>query len=67
MNKFIDKLNQSNEQKLRNMHTKHPKEYWKFLNSIKSNENLKSLTLVRFMNILKRLVPLSIIRKKTVK
>lgn len=38
MNKFIDKHNQSNEQKLRNIHTKHPKEYWKFLNSIKSNE-----------------------------
>ena len=37
MNEFIDKHNQSNEQKLRNMHTKHPKEYWKFFNSIKSN------------------------------
>ena len=38
MNKFIDKHNQSYKQKLRNMHIKHPKEYWKFLNSIKSNE-----------------------------
>ncbi|MEW8548328.1 MAG: hypothetical protein AB2693_32900, partial [Candidatus Thiodiazotropha sp.] len=38
MNKFIDKYNQSNEQKLRNLHNKHPKEYWKFLNSVKNKE-----------------------------
>ena len=39
MNKYINIHNQNNEQKLRTMQTKRPKDYWKFLNSLKSKEN----------------------------
>ena len=40
MNTFINRHNKNNEEKLRNMHRKQPKDYWKLLNSIK-NKNAK--------------------------
>ncbi|MES9885167.1 MAG: reverse transcriptase family protein [Sedimenticola sp.] len=36
MHKHIYKHKYRNEQKLRNMHKQHPKQYWKFINSLKS-------------------------------
>ena len=36
MNTFINRYHKNNEHKLRNMHSKRPKDYWKFLNSVKS-------------------------------
>ena len=36
MNKFINKHNKNNETRLRNMHNKRPKDYWKILNSVKN-------------------------------
>ena len=38
MNNYINKHNKGNESKLRNMHRKRPKEYWKFLNSLKTKK-----------------------------
>ena len=36
MNTYINRHNKNNEEKLRNMHCKRPKDYWKILNSIKN-------------------------------
>ena len=38
MNKYINKFNKRNEDELRKMQNKHPKENWKILNSLKSNK-----------------------------
>ena len=38
LNNYINKHNKANESKLRNMHRKRPKEYWKFLNSLKNKK-----------------------------
>ncbi|MEW8152903.1 MAG: reverse transcriptase family protein, partial [Candidatus Thiodiazotropha endolucinida] len=35
MNKFISKHNKATQKKLRNLQTKSPKQYWKFINSLK--------------------------------
>ena len=39
MHFYIDKFNHSKAKKLRSMHAKTPKQYWKFLNSLKSKTN----------------------------
>ena len=49
MNKYINIHNQNNEQKLRTMQTKRPKDYWKILNSLKSKENAKNLIFIHCM------------------
>lgn len=41
MNKFINKYNKENESKLRNMQRKQPKDYWKYLNSLKNKKNIE--------------------------
>ena len=42
MNKYINKHNKNNEAKLRNLHKKRPKDYWKLLNSLQ-NKNSKDM------------------------
>lgn len=41
MNKYINKYKLSQQSKLRKMHKKSPKEYWKYLNSINRKKNIK--------------------------
>ena len=41
MNNFINKSKFQNETKLREMSRKKPKDYWKFLNSLKQKTSLK--------------------------
>ena len=41
MNKFINKYNKKNESKLRNMLRKQPKDYWKYLNSLKNKQQIE--------------------------
>ena len=42
MNRYINKYNHGKEQKLREMHSESPKQYWQFLNSIKGKFNTKT-------------------------
>ena len=48
MNKFISKYNKQNEKKLRHLQSKSPKEYWKFIHSLKSKTNINTPTLEEF-------------------
>ena len=41
MNKYINTYNKENEIKLRQLHSKKPKDYWKFLNKIKNKKQVK--------------------------
>lgn len=42
MNKYINKFNKSNEDKLRRLQSKQPKSYWKILNKFKNKNSNKS-------------------------
>ena len=55
MNKYINKYNKENESKLSNMHNKRPKDYWKFLNSIKSKKNIETPDLDTFYQYFQRI------------
>lgn len=55
MNKYINIHNQNNEQKLRTMHTKRPKDYWKFLNSLKSKEQVEKPDIQTFYDFFKNI------------
>ena len=55
MNKFIAKHRKQNENKLRSMQTKRPKEYWKFINSLKHRNSLNSPSLNEFYEHFKNL------------
>ena len=48
MNKFISKSRKQNENKLRNLQSKKPKQYWNFLNSLKHRSNSNSPSLNEF-------------------
>ena len=48
MNKFISKYRKQNENKLRNLQSKKPKQYWNFLNSLKHRSNSNSPSLHEF-------------------
>ena len=48
MNKFIRQYNKQKEKKLRNLQSKNPKEYWKFLNSLKTRHSLAGPKLEEF-------------------
>lgn len=48
MNKFISKQNKQNEKKLRHLQSKNPKDYWKFINSLKRKTSLTTPTLEEF-------------------
>ena len=41
MNKYTNKYNKENDMKLRQLHSKKPKEYWKILNKIKNKKHVK--------------------------
>jgi len=54
MNFYIKKYQTNNQSKLRNLSSKNPKQYWKFLNSLKpKQQHDKSPSLEIFTNILK--------------
>ena len=55
MNKFIAKHRKQNENKLRSMQSKRPKEYWKFINSLKHRKSLNSPSLNEFYEHFKNL------------
>lgn len=48
MNKFIALHKKSTQNKLRNIQSKNPKEYWKFINSLKRKTCLNTPTLEEF-------------------
>ena len=55
MNKFIAKHRKQNENKLRNLQSKNPKQYWKFLNSLKQHSKPSSPNLSEFYEYFKDL------------
>jgi hypothetical protein len=50
MNTYINKHKFENERKLRQIHTKNPKDYWKILNSIKPQDSSKQPSIDDFYN-----------------
>ena len=55
MNKCIAKHRKQNENKLRNLQSKNPKQYWKFLNSLKQHSKPSSPNLSEFYEYFKDL------------
>ncbi|MEW8548255.1 MAG: reverse transcriptase family protein [Candidatus Thiodiazotropha sp.] len=55
MNNFIAKHRKLHEKKLRNLHSKNPKEYWKFINSLKTQTKHTSPGLDEFCDFFKNL------------
>ena len=55
MNKYIAKHRKYNENKLRNLQSKHPKQYWKFLNSLKTQDKHNGPNLNEFYEYFKDL------------
>ncbi len=54
MNKYINKHKYKNESKLRNMHNQNPKQYWSFINSLKSKTTTELPSLDQLYNFFKR-------------
>ena len=42
MNKYISQYKHTQQTKLRNMHKKSPKDYWKYLNSLNKSKKTKT-------------------------
>ena len=55
MNKFIAKHKKTTQQKLRNLQSKNPKDYWKFINSLKNKTATNTPTLEEFYEHFKML------------
>ena len=55
MNRYINKYNHGKEQKLREMHSKSPKQYWHFLNSIKGKSKTKTPSVEVFYEYFEKL------------
>ena len=55
MNKYIAKHRKYNENKLRNLQSKNPKQYWKFLNSLKTQDKHNGPNLNEFYEYFKDL------------
>ena len=53
MNKFIQKHRRQNEKKLRNLQSRNPKEYWKYINSLKQKKSSNTPTLNEFYDSIK--------------
>ncbi|MEW8548196.1 MAG: reverse transcriptase family protein, partial [Candidatus Thiodiazotropha sp.] len=54
MNFFINKHKESNATKLRDIHSKRPKEFWRYLNSLKPKQNNKMPSINQFHNYFKK-------------
>ena len=55
MNRYINKYNHGKEQKLREMHSKSPKQYWQFFNNIKGKSNTKTPSVEVFYEYFEKL------------
>ena len=55
MNRYMNRYNFDREKKLREMHSKSPKQYWQFLNSVKDKSNTKSPPAQAFYDYFKNL------------
>ena len=55
MNKYISKYRKEQEQKLRNLQSKTPKEYWRYLNSLHKNKNTDMPQAECFLNYYKNI------------
>ncbi|MEW8542872.1 MAG: reverse transcriptase family protein, partial [Candidatus Thiodiazotropha sp.] len=55
MNRYINKYKHNREYELRNMQSKNPKQYWKFLNSIKEKSNTRCPPLDDFYEYFEKL------------
>ena len=55
MNKHINKYKRNQQIKLRKMHKKSPKEYWKYLNSLNKRKQSKSPSIESFLDFFKEL------------